>query len=115
MKEESLPTTPFISDESINLLENDESDNKERKSNLFSSSRLSSSSSSSLIHEPSYPPRRIRELNSTLWDYSGCKTPYKLPRDDGRMNHSLSVGWTDFLVWPVRQGTVDVTLVSTGR
>ena len=34
--------------------------------------------------EPSYPPRPIRELNSTLWDYSGCQSPVLLDRNDGK-------------------------------
>lgn len=33
----------------------------------------------------------------------------------GWIIHRMYIVWTDFLVWPVRQGTVDVTLVSTGR
>ena len=39
--------------------------------------------------EPRFPPRRVRELNSKLWDYSGCVNPTLLPRDDS--NNYLAI------------------------
>ena len=112
-KDQFLPTTE--------LLRNDDRQKSVTRMPLLfhktTSASHTTSASKVLVdetHEPSYPPRPIRELNSTLWDYSGCKKPVLLDRNDGNIILLFFILKYLCLVWPVSEGDSDVTLVSAG-